>query len=999
MNDIFGVPMGAIMMTLLALLGVCVLFVTWVAVRRPVIFKLGVRNMPRRMHQTAVVVLGLMLSTLIIASALGVGDTVDHSITGEVYDNLGPIDELVIASRDASADVDLVSEGAFPATVFDSLEATVADDASIDGLLPQLDARAAIIHESSQLAEPDIIVSGVDPARIGDFGELRAPDGATLDLGALAPNELILSESLATDLDAATGDEVTIFHHDTPSTWIVAGIAQDSYLSGTRRSDASGLETTGLVMPLASVQELTGQPDMLSAIAVSNAGDTESGMERTGEVVPVLEAAVAGQGVGVDPIKQDRVETSEQFSAVFTGIFLILGLFSIAAGILLIVLIFTMLAAERRPEMGMERAVGTQRRQLIQQFVSEGSGYAILAGVIGSALGVAAAIGIAWGMQQIFGEYAAVESHITPRSVVIAYAAGVVITFATVVLASWKVSRINIVAAVRDIPDVSVHHRNRRTLAWGVLLLLVGGLLTMMGASDHQAFSFMSGMSLWPFGIALVLGFFGVPGRPLNTTIGIALLVFWLLPEDAFTWLFGDYDLGFEMFFVSGIALVVATTVLVVNNLDLLLAGLSHVSRLSRPLMPSMRTAIAYPAAARGRTGMTIAMFSLIVFSLVMMATMNQNYAASVLGDEANAGWHVRADQLGSEPIADFTGELESNGVDISDFEAVGVTHSPTTSIAEARVAGAEDPDWKQYPVVGMELSFIDGSTLSFDQRATGYESDEAILDALRTEPGAVVVDAFALPADGDIGADENAFVLTGLASEDKTFEPITVELLLPADGSTHHVKVIGVIDSTIGSLYGMFGSQATMDTVYGEIASTSYYLALDDPDQAAATAREIEAALLSQGVEGNSIHDELEEAQAMESGFLYIIEGFMGLGLLVGIAAVGVIAFRSVVERRQQIGVMRALGYQRRTITLSFLIETIFVVGVGGFAGTVLGLLLAQKLLASEDSGLSDTQFIVPWVILIAIALLTNLAALLMTWLPAMQAGRIAPAEALRYE
>lgn len=136
-----------------------------------------------------------------------------------------------------------------------------------------------------------------------------------------------------------------------------------------------------------------------------------------------------------------------------------------------------------------------------------------------------------------------------------------------------------------------------------------------------------------------------------------------------------------------------------------------------------------------------------------------------------------------------------------------------------------------------------------------------------------------------------------------------------------------------------------------------------------------------------------------MESGFLYIIEGFMGLGLLVGIAAVGVIAFRSVVERRQQIGVMRALGYQRRTITLSFLIETIFVVGVGGFAGTVLGLLLAQKLLASEDSGLSDTQFIVPWVILIAIALLTNLAALLMTWLPAMQAGRIAPAEALRYE
>ncbi len=35
-----------------------------------------------------------------------------------------------------------------------------------------------------------------------------------------------------------------------------------------------------------------------------------------------------------------------------------------------------------------------------------------------------------------------------------------------------------------------------------------------------------------------------------------------------------------------------------------------------------------------------------------------------------------------------------------------------------------------------------------------------------------------------------------------------------------------------------------------------------------------------------------------------------MGLGLLVGVAAVGVIAFRTVVERRQQIGVLRAIGY-----------------------------------------------------------------------------------------
>jgi putative ABC transport system permease protein len=105
------------------------------------------------------------------------------------------------------------------------------------------------------------------------------------------------------------------------------------------------------------------------------------------------------------------------------------------------------------------------------------------------------------------------------------------------------------------------------------------------------------------------------------------------------------------------------------------------------------------------------------------------------------------------------------------------------------------------------------------------------------------------------------------------------------------------------------------------------------------------------------------------------------------------------VVERRQQIGVMRALGFQRRMVVLSFMIETTFLVGLGGFAGTALGLLLARNLLTSSDSGLTDTAFLVPWTILLTIFALTNVAALVMTWLPAIQAGRIAPAEALRYE
>ncbi|MEZ4500001.1 MAG: FtsX-like permease family protein [Thermomicrobiales bacterium] len=124
-----------------------------------------------------------------------------------------------------------------------------------------------------------------------------------------------------------------------------------------------------------------------------------------------------------------------------------------------------------------------------------------------------------------------------------------------------------------------------------------------------------------------------------------------------------------------------------------------------------------------------------------------------------------------------------------------------------------------------------------------------------------------------------------------------------------------------------------------------------------------------------------------------------MGLGLIVGLAAVGVVAFRSVVERRQQIGMLRAIGYKRGMISLSFGLETLFVVGTGIVAGTVLGVVLGYNLFTSETSGSGSSGFIVPFPLIGVLVAGTLSVAALMTWIPARQAASVAPAEALRYE
>ena len=141
--------------------------------------------------------------------------------------------------------------------------------------------------------------------------------------------------------------------------------------------------------------------------------------------------------------------------------------------------------------------------------------------------------------------------------------------------------------------------------------------------------------------------------------------------------------------------------------------------------------------------------------------------------------------------------------------------------------------------------------------------------------------------------------------------------------------------------------------------------------------------------MQATSIRDELKDAQRQSTAFLYIFEGFMGLGLIVGVAAIGVIAFRSVVERRQQIGVLRAIGYPALAGHAQLHDRDRLRGGVGVLSGTVLGLMLARNLFSDEDFAASAATFVMPWTILVVIVIATITSALLMAWVPSRRAGQ----------
>jgi putative ABC transport system permease protein len=106
----------------------------------------------------------------------------------------------------------------------------------------------------------------------------------------------------------------------------------------------------------------------------------------------------------------------------------------------------------------------------------------------------------------------------------------------------------------------------------------------------------------------------------------------------------------------------------------------------------------------------------------------------------------------------------------------------------------------------------------------------------------------------------------------------------------------------------------------------------------------------------------------------------------------------RAVRERRRNIGVLRALGFQAGTVQRAFLTESSFVALEGILLGSALGLVTACLLFQNDPSfDNAGRGFPVPWVSIAVLVAATALASLAATAWPSRKASRIRPAVALR--
>src|SRR4029453_15257718 len=369
--------------TLVTLLGIALAAAGFIAVRRPFLRRLALRQIARRRGEAVLVVVGSVLGTAIIIGTLIVGDTLNFSVRQTAYKNLGPIDEIVSSPTVAQGD---------QAT---RRIARLRGDPAVDGLLHLRGDQAA--GTRARGGEVDFAQAAACSGGVKGGSGLSGP--------APGAGEAVINDDLATQLGARAGDTLTVYLYGRPTQVRVARVVPTVGLAGagTGQTAARNAFFAAGTLVQAATEAKAAAParggpapadgaDNATAPGaaappaqprtftfVSNTGGVAAGEPRSDARAAKLNAApgpLAGRGTWVETPKQSVLEAAEQAGNGLGSLFLFIGSFSVIAGGLLPVNIFVMLAEERKSELGMRRAVGMKRGRLVRSFIIEGTVYA-----------------------------------------------------------------------------------------------------------------------------------------------------------------------------------------------------------------------------------------------------------------------------------------------------------------------------------------------------------------------------------------------------------------------------------------------------------------------------------------------------------------------------------------------------------------------------------------------------------------------------------------------
>lgn len=223
-------------------------------------------------------------------------------------------------------------------------------------------------------------------------------------------------------------------------------------------------------------------------------------------------------------------------------------------------------------------------------------------------------------------------------------------------------------------------------------------------------------------------------------------------------------------------------------------------------------------------------------------------------------------------------------------------------------------------------------------------------------------------------------------------------------------VGVVKTSDSSTGVDMSVFINKKAYDTIFDKSDSIQQImLQVGSGEDVERVANDVERALrkfrnLDEGNEDFDVQTPLQLIATFQSIFNIVqavLIGIAAISMIVGAVGISNTMYTSVVERTKEIGIMKSIGATNEQIRNLFLIESGILGFVGGAVGVAVGIIIGKAIQYGATAALGTTliraEF--PWPLIAGSLLFAFILGAISGMLPALQAAKLKPVDALRFK